>query len=193
MLSRQDIQNELGLGLDINPFHARNIGPASYDVSLGDVIRPWKSVDSDDILDLCDFEPGYTFEVDLRDCDYWGPGKWLLEPGQGMLATTVETISVGTEMTAQVHSKSSLGRLGVTVTAGGAGFIDPGFSGEVTLEIVNMLGRPIMFTRRMLIAQVTFTRIETPNIVEVSYGSKGQYQNQIGPTEAKPIKMGAWV
>jgi deoxycytidine triphosphate deaminase len=138
------------------------------------------------MLHLCDFETDYTTEQDMAETD----GKAILMPGETILAITLEEIYLGPQMAAQVHSKSSLGRLMQTAHAGGAGFCDAGFRGYVTLEIINFLPRPVVYTSGMMVAQLTFTRLDTE--ADPVYDMRGgQYSNKLAaPMPAKKIKMG---
>lgn len=79
----------------------------------------------------------------------------LLYPGRFILGATVENVTLSSEICAQVSGKSSLGRIGITVHQT-AGFIDPGFTGVITLEICNMSTNLITLTANMLICQVVF-------------------------------------
>lgn len=107
-----------------------------------------------------------------------------LQPGEMWLASTKETITLGPGYAAQVGGKSSLGRIGLTVHQT-AGFIDPGFHGQVTLELVNLGPRPITLTEGMRIAQLTIWTLDQP--AERPYGHPAlgsHYQGQAGPTAA---------
>lgn len=107
-----------------------------------------------------------------------------IQPGEMWLASTRETIHLGPRHAAQVGGKSSLGRLGLTVHQT-AGFIDPGFHGQITLELVNHGARPITLTEGMRIAQLTIWTLDQP--AERPYGHHAlgsHYQGQAGPTTA---------
>lgn len=107
-----------------------------------------------------------------------------IQPGEMWLASTRETIHLGPGYAAQVGGKSSLGRLGLTVHQT-AGFIDPGFHGQITLELVNLGARPIILREGMRIAQLTIWTLDQP--AERPYGHKSlgsHYQGQQGPTAA---------
>ena len=127
--------------------------------------------------------------VDAVTPDGWYRRLWLdqagpIRPGELWLASTRETIHLGPGYAAQVGGKSSLGRLGLTVHQT-AGFIDPGFHGQITLELVNLGGRPITLTEGMRIAQLTIWTLDQP--AERPYGHHAlgsHYQNQAGPTAA---------
>lgn len=162
----------------VEPFNPRCVQPASYDLSLHpDVLVP----------------PGTRFAqtVDLRTDDpkslmrplNIGTGYELL-PGGCLIASTAEVIHCAPDIAARVEGKSSLGRLFLSVHVT-AGWLDPGWSGQVTLEMVNHGSWSIMLWAGMKIAQVNFTRMATP--CAAPYGSVGlgsHYQNQRGPTAA---------
>lgn len=109
---------------------------------------------------------------------------YMIMPDEFLLATTREVISVPDNIVAQVNGKSSLGRLGLLVHVT-AGFIDPGFRGQITLELKNLSDRPIRLSYGQKVAQVVFTRMAKS--AERPYGSDGlgsHYQNQRGATPA---------
>lgn len=100
------------------------------------------------------------------------------------LASTKETITLGPGYAAQIGGKSSLGRLGLTVHQT-AGFIDPGFHGQITLELVNLGSRPIVLTEGMRIAQLTIWTLDQPAERPYGHAALGShYQGQHGPTAA---------
>src|SRR5690349_18487035 len=175
----------------ITPFDEGRLGPASYDVTLGKEIRTPVSL------------PHWAMEIDPHRPEKEPPPHWaqvhmkqpertslstlspdngyLLEPGAFILACTAERITLSREMVARVEGKSSLGRLGIAVHIT-AGFIDPGFKGQVTLEIKNLGPWSIVLRPGMPIAQLAFEQVER---AEQSYGDSGHYQGQAGPTESR--------
>lgn len=134
----------------ISPFTNNSVQPASYDLHLGDKI-------------LVDGE--------LVKLPY------VLKPNQFILGTTIEKITLPNNVAAQVDGKSSIGRLGVLVHFT-AGWIDPGFSGEITLEMYNV-NKEVKLTTGMPIAQIIFQDTYT---VAKPYNMTGHYNNQKGPT-----------
>lgn len=107
-------------------------------------------------------------------------GAFALLPGHLVLACTWETISLPADVCATFAGKSSLGRLGLGVHVT-AGFIDPGFTGQITIELANVNAVPIMLHPGMKIGQIVFERLEQP--ASVLYGHAGNnYQGQRGPT-----------
>lgn len=136
----------------------------------------------------------------FRQVNAMGGGGWLipqilweegtlddrafLGPGEFALATTVETVKIPTDLVAQVNGKSSLARQGLIVHTT-AGFIDPGFRGQITLELKNVSNYPVPLWAGMPVCQLVFYQMTSPS--ERPYGSKGlgsHYQGQIGPTTA---------
>ena len=110
----------------------------------------------------------------------------MLHPGEFVLASTLEVITLGDQLAGRLEGKSSLGRLGL-LTHSTAGFIDPGFSGHVTLELSNVANLPITLWPGMKIGQLCIFRLSSP--AEHPYGSAvygSRYQGQRGPT-AEPL------
>lgn len=113
--------------------------------------------------------------------------RFLIRPGEFILGTTLERVGVCPEIAARVEGKSTLGRLGLIVHST-AGFIDPGFKGNITLEMTNINSRPIILRAGMKICQVAFYRMDSP--VETPYGHEklgSHYQHQNGVTPAAAL------
>ena len=109
----------------------------------------------------------------------------LLHPGDFWLASTVETVHMPNNLAAMVNGKSSLGRKGLVIHQT-AGFIDPGFKGQITLELSNVSALPIKLTTWMPICQLVFMQMDGP--ADRPYGSDGlgsHYQGQRGPTPSR--------
>ena len=176
MLSDHDILWAMGRDdLDITPWDASMVQPASIDVRLGNQFLVLRSLPAGQL----ELDPARdnSEEFDPLTTD----DKIILWPGSFVLASTVETIKLSDRIAARVEGKSSLGRLGL-LTHITAGFIDPGFEGQITLEMSNVTTRPIILHVGMKIAQVCFTRMESPSIRP--YGSAlvgSHYQGQTGP------------
>ena len=110
---------------------------------------------------------------------------FVLHPGEFVLASTLEVITLGDQLAGRLEGKSSLGRLGL-LTHSTAGFIDPGFSGHVTLELSNVANLPIRLWPGMKIGQLCIFRLSSP--AEHPYGSAvygSRYQGQRGPTPSR--------
>ncbi len=110
---------------------------------------------------------------------------FILHPGEFVLGATAEVIGLADDIVARLEGKSSLGRIGLLIHST-AGFIDPGFNGQVTLELSNVANLPIAIYPGMKIGQVSFYQLSTP--AENPYGSAGagsKYQGQRGPTASR--------
>lgn len=157
--------------IKIDPYDKEMVQPASYDVHLGSSFVSYDRTDSRLIIDPLTTGP-------------WGervqhPDGIIISPQCFLLATTLEYIELSRCLVARVEGVSSLGRLGLAVHST-AGYIDPGFSGEITLELFNMAPYSIVLTPGMRIAQLAFERLSGP-----SQGYKGRYQRQRGATPSK--------
>jgi dCTP deaminase len=177
LLADHQIQARIGQGdLKISPYDPERVQPASVDLLLDGFVRTlagpkWAEIDVADV-------PARHTKLDEI-----GEDGWLLEPGDFLLACTVERVTLPWNLAARVEGKSSLGRLGLAIHVT-AGFIDPGFSGQITLEIANLSGKPIRIRRLMPIAQLCL--IPMAAVPRRPYGEAGnRYQDQYGPTESR--------
>lgn len=158
----------------IEPFNPANLNPCSYDVTLGDrFIKFDKSK-----IAYCCFGAGYIPEDFLFEVDRTKE-RVVIEPGEFVLATTRETVRLPNNIASQVVGKSSIGRTGLFIH--NAGHIDPGFEGQVTLELFNAGQVALDLTDVDKIAQLIFVPTDEP--VEFAYN--GKYQQQRGVTAAR--------
>ncbi|MGZ5363947.1 MAG: dCTP deaminase, partial [Mycobacterium sp.] len=114
-----------------------------------------------------------------------GDEPFVLHPGEFVLGSTLEVVSIPDDLAARLEGKSSLGRLGL-LTHSTAGFVDPGFSGHITLELSNVANLPITLWPGMKIGQLCLLRLTSP--AEHPYGSSqagSKYQGQRGPTPSR--------
>ncbi|MEU6362138.1 dCTP deaminase [Streptomyces albidoflavus] len=161
--------------LRIAPFDPRRVQPASVDLLLDHYLRVPARPGAE--IDVAAVEANHTKLVEI------GEGGWLLQPGNFALASTVERIALPDDLAARVEGKSSLGRLGLAVHVT-AGFIDPGFEGQVTLEIANLSPWPIRLRRQMPVAQLCLVPMSA--VPGRLYGqAANHYQGQYGPTESR--------
>ena len=117
-----------------------------------------------------------------------GDEPFILHPGEFVLGSTYEVVTLPDDVAARVEGKSSLGRLGL-LTHATAGFVDPGFSGHVTLELANVATLPIKLYPGMKIGQFCFFRLSSPSAHP--YGSEkygSRYQGQRGPTPSRSFQ-----
>lgn len=185
LLSDHDLLNAMTEGsLGVHPFDRMDLQPASIDVHLSGSLRLFTA--SNDIIDTRQMEPWMTTPETIPDGQFY-----LLEPGEFILASTIEVVQLGPTLAARLEGKSSLGRLGL-LTHATAGFIDPGFCGQITLELCNINPtRPITLWAGMKIGQLCV--IQMSSEVMNPYGSPilgSHYQNQMGPTAARVGESG---
>ena len=159
--------------LSVSPIEESQIQPASIDVRLGNTFQTFPEAGKGWVVDPFSDNSGLAERHRLEE------GQSItLGPGAFALGSTVESVRVPRDLVARVEGKSSLARLGLAVHAT-AGFIDPGFSGHITLEFSNLLPYGIRLTPGMKIAQLSFQTMESA--AERPYGSVGlnsKYQDQ---------------
>ena len=163
----------------IFPYNRDNLQSCSYDVTLDDV---FKTISRDHGTSYIDAVTKETI-----DCSYFTMNNknYTLMPGEFVLGSTIETVKIPNGIAARFEGKSSLGRIGLS-THITAGFIDPGFRGNITLEIHNANAVPIMMHAGMKIGQLCFMTLD--NEAERPYGSSelgSHYQGQNTVTEAR--------
>lgn len=189
LLVDYDIQWEMAgpdPGLRIEPFSINQLQPASVDLHLGNTfveyddtwlqlpIDPMEQLPSNEVIE-------YVVDSDDRSI--------LIGPGEFLLAHTIETVTLGAQFAARIEGKSTLGRLGLIVHST-AGFVDPGFSGQLTLEMTNLNKRPIILRPGMRIAQLSIMKLDRP--ARRLYGHpalNSHYQGQTGATVPAPLSL----
>ena len=180
LLSDRDIKSEIDKGrVVLEPYDLNMIQPSSVDVRLDRLFRTFENHKYAHI-DPAENQPELTREVAVE-----GQEPFILHPGEFVLGSTYEVITLPDDIAGRLEGKSSLGRLGL-LTHSTAGFIDPGFSGHVTLELSNVATLPIKLWPGMKIGQLCLFRLESP--AEHPYGSAvygSRYQGQRGPTPSK--------
>ncbi|MCD9199932.1 dCTP deaminase [Aeromicrobium wangtongii] len=180
LLSDRDILAEIEAGrVGLDPFEPGMIQPSSIDVRLDKFFRVFDNHKYPHIDPAAD-QSDLTREVEVE-----GDDAFILHPGEFVLGSTFELVSLPDDIAARLEGKSSLGRLGL-MTHSTAGFIDPGFSGHVTLELANVATLPIKLYPGMKIGQVCYFRLTSP--AENPYGSAkygSRYQGQRGPTASR--------
>lgn len=172
-----EIRDALDAGtIDIEPFDKEMVQPVSYDVKLSRHIRtPKAGVDLIDVRPTKGVPPDHTVKRTINS------GGWTIHPRNFLLGCTEEYVRLSPGVVARVEGKSSIGRLGLIVHST-AGLIDPGFEGQITLEIVNHAPWAIKLYEGMTIAQLVFERVRIP---EKDYSETGHYNGQRGPTESR--------
>ncbi|HWD83417.1 MAG TPA: dCTP deaminase [Kribbella sp.] len=180
LLSDRDLLAELDAKrVQLDPFDAAMVQPSSVDVRLDRFFRVFENHKYPHI-DPSEEQPDLTRLVEPD-----GDEPFILHPGEFVLGSTYELVTLPDDVAARLEGKSSLGRLGL-LTHSTAGFIDPGFSGHVTLELSNVATLPIKLWPGMKIGQLCFFRLSSP--AENPYGSAkygSRYQGQRGPTPSR--------
>ena len=180
LLSDGDIRAELATGrVGLDPLDPAMVQPASVDVRLDRFFRLFDNhryahidprQEQDELTRLVEVDPDEAF---------------ILHPGEFVLGSTYEQVTLPDDLAARLEGKSSLGRLGL-LTHSTAGFIDPGFTGHVTLELSNVATLPITLWPGMKIGQLCFFRLSSP--ADSPYGTgenQNRYQGQRGPTASR--------
>lgn len=180
LFSDRDIRSELGSGrIGLEPFDGSMVQPASVDVRLDRFFRLFDN-HRYPVIDPSVEQEGLTRLVEVAPDE-----PFVLHPGEFVLGSTFEKVTLPGDVAARLEGKSSLGRLGL-VTHSTAGFIDPGFSGHVTLELSNMATLPILLWPGSKVGQLCFFRMTSE--AEFPYGSGAygnRYQGQRGPTASR--------
>ena len=180
LLSDRDLRAEVASGrVVIEPYDEEMIQPSSIDVRLDRWFRVFENHRYPHI-DPSIEQPDLTRLVEAE-----GDEPFILHPGEFVLGSTYEVVTLPDDLAGRLEGKSSLGRLGL-LTHSTAGFIDPGFSGHVTLELSNVATLPITLYPGMKIGQLCLLRLSSP--AEFPYGSArygSRYQGQRGPTPSR--------
>jgi len=179
-MSDRDIRAEIEAGrIGLEPLDIGLLQPSSFDVRLDRFFRLFDNhkyayidpaEEMSDLTRLVEVEPDEAF---------------ILHPGEFVLGSTYEFVTLPDNIAARLEGKSSLGRLGL-LTHSTAGFVDPGFNGHVTLELANVSNLPIKLWPGMKVGQLCFFQLSSPS--ETPYGSakyNSRYQGQRGPTASR--------
>lgn len=180
LLSDRDIRAEIADGrLAIDPFDPALVQPSSVDVRLDRLFRVFNNTRYTHI-DPAQRQDELTTLVEPAAGE-----PFVLHPGEFVLGSTLEVCSLPDDLAGRLEGKSSLGRLGL-LTHSTAGFIDPGFSGHITLELSNVANLPITLWPGMKIGQLCLIRLSSPAAEPYGSASVGsKYQGQRGPTPSK--------
>jgi dCTP deaminase len=183
LLSDRDILAEINAQrIGVEPYDASMIQPSSIDFRLDRYFRVFENHRYPHI------DPAVDQSDLTRAVEPEGDEPFILHPGEFVLGSTHEVVTLPDDIAARVEGKSSLGRLGL-LTHATAGFVDPGFSGHVTLELANVATLPIKLYPGMKIGQLCFFRLSSP--AEHPYGSEkygSRYQGQRGPTPSRSFE-----
>ena len=163
-----DIRHAMDAGLlVVDPFEETQIQPASIDLRLGrhfKIPQPRKHIDISTPVEYKDFEGD----------------KFIIRPGCFVLATTIERVALSVDILAMVQGRSSIGRMGLFIE--NAGWVDPGFDGQITLELFNACNSAITIEAGRRICQLAVAEMKTP---ASGLGYSGKYQFQSGATGSR--------
>ena len=183
LLSDKDIRNQIEAGhIGLDPLNMELLQPSSIDVRLDRFFRLF------DNHRYAFIDPATQQDDLTRFVEVSSDEPFILHPGEFVLGSTYEKVSLPADIAARLEGKSSLGRLGL-LTHSTAGFVDPGFSGHVTLELSNVATLPIKLWPGMKIGQLCFFQLSSES--ENPYGSAkygSRYQGQRGPTASRSYK-----
>ena len=180
LLSDRDIRAEIKAGrVGIEPFDDTMVQPSSIDVRIDRYFRVFENHRYPHIDPAAD-------QSDLtRLVEPEGEEPFILHPGEFVLGSTLERVTLPDDLVARLEGKSSLGRLGLLIHST-AGFIDPGWDGHVTLELSNVANLPITIYHAMKIGQISFMQLSEPTSKPYGTTSLGsKYQGQRGPTPSR--------
>jgi dCTP deaminase len=180
VLSDRTIRRLLEEGrIGIDPYAEELLQPSSVDVRVDRLFRVFRNSrypfidvkqEMEELTELVEVEPDEAF---------------ILHPGEFVLGSTLERITLPDDLVARLEGKSSLGRLGLLIHST-AGFIDPGWDGHVTLELSNVANLPITIYYGMKIGQLSFVQLSEPAEHPYGTGDLGsKYQGQVGPTPSR--------
>jgi dCTP deaminase len=180
VLSDRTIRRLLAEGrIGIDPYAEELLQPSSVDVRVDRLFRVFRNSrypfidvkrEMEELTELVEVDPEEAF---------------ILHPGEFVLGSTLERITLPDDLVARLEGKSSLGRLGLLIHST-AGFIDPGWDGHVTLELSNVANLPITIYYGMKIGQLSFVQLSEPAEHPYGTGSLGsKYQGQAGPTPSR--------
>jgi dCTP deaminase len=180
VLSDRTIARLIGEGrIGIDPYDDALLQPSSVDVRVDSRFRVFHNARYP-YIDVKQPQEALTELVEIS-----GDEPFILHPGEFVLGSTLERVTLPDDLVARLEGKSSLGRLGLLIHST-AGFIDPGFDGHVTLELSNVANLPITIYEGMKIGQISFMQMTEP--ASAPYGSSqlgSKYQGQRGPTPSR--------
>jgi dCTP deaminase len=180
ILSDRDIRAAIDAGrITLDPFDPAAIQPSSIDLRVDRYFRTFHNARYP-YIDVKKPMDDLTELVDVKEDE-----PFILHPGEFVLGSTLEYVTLPDDLVARLEGKSSLGRLGLLIHST-AGFIDAGFKGHLTLELSNVANLPITIYPGMKIGQISYYTMMSP--AENPYGSQktgSKYQGQLGPTPSR--------
>jgi len=186
ILSDRDIKKyikENKIGIKPKPNFKKQLGPASIDFKLGKEFRVFNHIKKPfiDPKDKSSFKGLTKKEIATKN------NPFVLQPNQFTLGVTAEELYISEEVGARIEGKSSWGRLGLIIHST-AGYIDPGFKGRLTLEMLNIGQVPILLYPGVKICQIAFESLSSPAEVSYSKRKSSKYYGDQEPQESKIYK-----
>ena len=180
LLSDRSIKEAISAGrIVLKPYFEDCVQPSSIDIHLDNKFLLFNKAQHA-LIDVRQKQDALMKSVEIKDGE-----PFILHPGEFVLGSTLESLKLPNDIAGRIEGKSSLGRLGLLIHST-AGYVDPGWEGNLTLELSNVSPLPITLYYKMKIGQISFTQMTTP--VEKPYGSKGlgsHYQGQKVPVASK--------
>jgi dCTP deaminase len=181
VLSDRTIKDEIARGrIIIEPLNPDCIQPASIDLHLDKKLLAFKPQRLPTYIDVRRNLDHLNELVELDE-----DKAFFLNPGEFVLVSTLESITLPDDIVGRLEGKSSLGRIGLLIHST-AGYVDPGWQGHLTIELSNVAKLPITLYYKMKIGQISFLRLTTP--ADRLYGAAelgSKYQGQTEPTASK--------
>tara|TARA_Y100000310_G_C20656728_1_gene802359 strand:+ start:1518 stop:2075 length:558 start_codon:yes stop_codon:yes gene_type:complete len=182
VLSDRDIKASINSGkLKIQPYHEDAVGPCSLDLSLGTSFRIFKNSDHTHI------DPKEGIPDDIMELTTKETEPFIIHPGEFVLASTMEKVTIPNNLIARLEGRSSWGRLGIVIHST-AGKIDPGFEGNITLEVANLSNLPVSLHPGTKIAQLTFETLLSPSEKPYNKYEKAKYMHEKEPSVSRISK-----
>jgi dCTP deaminase len=180
VLSDRDITEALATGqLVVDPIGENAVQPASVDIRLDRYFRVFRNHRAT-VIDPREPMDDLTVPETIAEDE-----TFVLHPGEFVLASTIERVKLADDLVARIDGKSSLGRLGLLVHAT-AGYVDPGWDGQLTLELSNVATLPIKLYYGMKIGQLSFQALSSPAIRPYGHADlKSRYQGQTRPEASR--------
>ncbi|MBI2581358.1 dCTP deaminase [Candidatus Woesearchaeota archaeon] len=163
----------------IRPYFEDCVQPSSIDIHLDNKFLLFNRA-KHGVIDVKQKQDELMTAVEVKEGE-----PFMLHPGEFVLGSTLESLKLPNDIAGRIEGKSSLGRLGLLIHST-AGYVDPGWEGNLTLELSNVSPLPITLYYKMKIGQISFTQMTTP--VDRPYGSKGlgsHYQGQKVPVASR--------
>ena len=194
ILSDKDIKKRLKKDLVIEPINLKEqLGPSSVDLKLGNEFQMFKLSDHS-VIDPKRYNDKELFRRETKNTliienvytrKYKMKKSFIIHPGEFILGTTIERIKIPNDLVGIVEGRSSIGRLGLMIHIT-AGYIDPGFYGNITLEFANVGKMPLILYPHTRICQLVLYQMTSS--CQIPYGHKtrnSKYQNQKGVQQSK--------